>query len=128
MSDAPQSPQLSQAPQVSKDEQNWAMACHLSALAGFLVPFGNIVGPLVIWLIKRAEMPAVETNGKEAVNFQITVTIAIMACIPLMFILIGIPLMFVIGIGALILTIMAAVKVSNGELQYRYPFTIRLLK
>lgn len=128
MSDAPQSPQPSQAPQVSKDEQNWAMACHLSALAGFLVPFGNIVGPLVIWLIKRAEMPAVEENGKEAVNFQITVTIAIMVCIPLMFVLIGIPLMFVIGIGALILTIMAAVKVSNGELQYRYPFAIRLLK
>ena len=128
MSDAPQSPQSSQAPQVSKEEQNWAMACHLSALAGFLIPFGNIVGPLVIWLIKRAELPAVETNGKEAVNFQITVTIAIMVCIPLMFVLIGIPLMFVIGIGALILTIMAAVKVSNGDLQYRYPFTIRLLK
>ena len=131
MSDAPQSPQPSQSSQpaqVSKEEQNWAMGCHLSALAGFLIPFGNIVGPLIIWLIKRAEMPAVDTNGKEAINFQITVTIAIMACIPLMFILIGIPLMFIIGIGALIMTIMAAVKVSNGDLQYRYPFAIRLLK
>src|SRR5258705_68928 len=62
---------MSEAPQVSKDEQNWAMFCHLSALAGFLIPFGNIVGPVVVWLIKRAEMPLVEYHGKEAINFQI---------------------------------------------------------
>ena len=119
---------MSDAPQVSKDEQNWAMICHLSALAGFLVPFGNVVGPLIVWLIKRGEMPLVETHGKEALNFQITVAIAILICIPLVFILIGIPLMFAIGLGALVLTIMAAVKVSNGNLDYRYPFAIRLLK
>lgn len=119
---------VSNAPQVSKEEQNWAMLCHLSALAGFLIPFGNIVGPLVVWLIKRAEMPMVDRNGKEAVNFQITVSIAIAVCIPLMFVLIGIPLLFVVGIGALILTIMAAVKVSNGNFDYQYPLTIRLIK
>jgi uncharacterized Tic20 family protein len=116
------------APQVSKDEQNWAMGCHLAALSGFIIPFGNIVGPLVIWLIKRGEMPQVEEHGKESLNFQITVTIAVMLCIPLMFVLIGIPLLFLVGIGALILTIMAAVKVSNGDYSYRYPLTIRLLK
>jgi uncharacterized protein len=116
------------APQVSKDDQNWAMACHLSALAGFLVPFGNIAGPLLVWLLKRAEIPLVDAHGKEALNFQITVSIAIAVCIPLMFILIGIPLAILIGLGALILTIMAAVKVSNGELEYRYPFALRLLK
>lgn len=119
---------MSDAPQVSKEEQNWAMICHLSALAGFLIPFGNIVGPLIVWLIKRAEMPLVDSNGKEALNFQITVSIAIAVCIPLMFILIGIPLMIIIALGALILTIMAAVKISNGELEYRYPFALRLLK
>jgi uncharacterized Tic20 family protein len=119
---------MSDAPQVSKDEQNWAMICHLSALAGFLIPFGNIAGPLIVWLIKRAEMPLVDVHGKEALNFQITVSIAIAVCIPLMFVLIGIPLMVIIGLGALILTIMAAVKVSNGEFEYRYPFALRLLK
>jgi len=119
---------MSDAPQVSKDEQNWAMICHLSALAGYLIPFGNIAGPLIVWLIKRGEMPLVESNGKEALNFQITVLIAVAVCIPLMFILIGIPLMIIIGLGALILTIMAAVKVSNGEFEYRYPLTLRLLK
>lgn len=119
---------MSDAPQVSKEEQNWAMICHLSALAGFLIPFGNIVGPLIVWLIKRGEMPMVDRHGKEALNFQITVTIAIIICIPLMFILIGIPAMFAVGIGALVLTIMAAVKVSNGNFDYRYPLTIRLVK
>ena len=119
---------MSDAPQVSKEEQNWAMICHLSALAGFLIPFGNIFGPLIVWLMKRAEMPMVERHGKEALNFQITVMIAFAVCIPLMFVLIGIPLAIVVGIGALILTIMAAVKVSNGNFDHRYPLTIRLLK
>ena len=125
MSDAPQ---LNGTPQVSKDEQNWAMICHLSALAGFLIPFGNIVGPLIVWLIKRAEMPMVDVHGKEAVNFQITVSIAMVVCIVLMLVLIGFLLAFIVGLGALVLTVMAAVKVSNGDYSYRYPLTIRLLK
>jgi uncharacterized protein len=127
MSDEPQ-PQISNAPQVSKDEQNWAMICHLSALSGFLLPFGNLLGPLIVWLMKRAEFPLVDVHGKEALNFQITVTIAAAICIPLMFVLIGIPLMFAVGVGALILTIMAGVKVSNGEFDFKYPLTIRFLK
>ena len=120
MSDAPQA--------VSKEEQNWAMICHLSALFGFLIPFGNVIGPLVVWLIKRAEMPLVDTHGKEALNFQITVVIAMAISALLIFVLIGFVLMFIVGIGALVLTIMAAIKVSNGELNYRYPWAIRLLK
>jgi uncharacterized Tic20 family protein len=119
---------MSDAPQVSRDEQNWAMICHLSALAGFLIPFGNIVGPLLVWLIKRAELPMVERHGKEALNFQITVAIAALICVPLMFILIGFLLIFIVGLGALVLTIVAAVKVSNGDLDYQYPIAIRLLK
>ncbi|MCC6211207.1 MAG: DUF4870 domain-containing protein [Burkholderiales bacterium] len=119
---------MSDAPQVSKDEQNWAMFCHLAALIGFVVPFGNVIGPLVVWLIKRNEMPLVDTHGKEALNFQITVSIAFLICVPLMFVLIGIPLMVAVGLAALILTIMAAVKISNGNLDYQYPFAIRLLK
>ncbi len=120
--------QIPQALQVSKQEQNWAMLCHLSALAGFVFPFGNLIGPLVVWLLKRAEMPQVERHGKESLNFQITVTIAALLCIPLMFILIGFALIFVVGVGALVLTVLATVKVSNGEFEHRYPFTVRLLK
>lgn len=119
---------MSENPQVSKDEQNWAMFCHLAALSGFVIPFGNVIGPLILWLIKKDTMPLVDQHGKEAVNFQITVTIAMLISFVLMFVLIGIVLVFAVGIGALILTIMATVKVSNGEFDYRYPFALRLIK
>lgn len=127
MSENPQeTPQT--APQYSKDEQQWAMIAHLSALAGFVIPFGNVIGPLVVWLIKKDTMPLVDQHGKEALNFQITVMIAVFVCILLMLILIGIFLIFVVGLGALVLTIIAAVKVANGELDYKYPLTLRLIK
>ena len=119
---------MSENAQVSKDEQNWAMGCHLAALSGFVIPLGNIVGPLVVWLIKKDTMPMVNQHGKESLNFQITVLIAFMVCLVLTLVVIGVVLMFVVGIGALVLTIMAAVKVSNGQFDYKYPFTLRLVK
>ena len=119
---------MSENPQAAKEEQNWAMICHLAALSGFVIPLGNVLGPLVVWLIKKDTMPLVDRHGKEALNFQITVTIAMVISIVLMFVLIGILLIFVVGIGALVLTILAAVKVSNGELDYKYPFAFRLIK
>jgi uncharacterized Tic20 family protein len=111
-----------------KEAQNWAMACHLAALSGFIIPFGNVVGPLVVWLMKKDTMPLVDQHGKESLNFQITVAIAALICLPLMFILIGIPLLFVVAIGALVFTIIAGIKVANGELDYKYPFALRLIK
>jgi len=119
---------MSENPQVSKDEQNWAMFCHLAALSGFVIPLGNVLGPLIVWLIKKDTMPLVNQHGKEALNFQITVLIAFVVCIVLTLVLVGFLLMFVVGIGALVLTIMAAVKVSNGQFDYKYPFALRLIK
>lgn len=111
-----------------KDDTNtWAMFTHLSALCGFIgVPFGHVVGPLIIWLIKRDGNPTLDAHGKEALNFQISLTIyAIVSCI-LMLVLIGFVLIFVVVIAGLILTIVGAIKASKGEL-YRYPATIRFL-
>ena len=105
------------------------MFAHLSALVGFLIPFGSLLGPLIIWQIKKAEMPFVDDQGKESLNFQITVFIAVIAAIILMFITLGL-LFFVpmaVGIAALVLTIMAGIKANNGE-TYRYPWTLRLIK
>jgi len=56
----------------TKDDRTWAMLCHLSGLAGYVVPFGNIFGPLIIWLIKRDQSWFVDDQGKEALNFQIS--------------------------------------------------------
>lgn len=119
---------MNEVTQVSKEEQNWAMLCHLSALVGFLIPFGSMLGPLVVWLLKRAEMPLVDQHGKEALNFQINVTILALISWALMLLLVGFLLIAVVAIGALFFTIRAAIKVSNGELGYRYPYVIRFLK
>jgi len=122
---APEAP-VAGAP--SADEKTWAMIAHLSALAGYIIPMlGNVLGPLVVWLVKKDTMPFVEEQGKEALNFQITVFIAFMVCIPLCFIVIGIPLMFAVGIAALVFMVIAAIKAQNGE-HYRYPLTLRLVK
>lgn len=113
--------------EVPSDQRTFAMLCHIAALAGYVIPFGNIVGPLVMWLIKKAEMPFVDEQGKEALNFQITVSIALIVCIILMFVIIGIFLLPIVGIGSLVLMIIAAVKANGGE-HYRYPLTIRFIK
>jgi hypothetical protein len=121
------SPEVSGA-ELDNNSRMWGMFCHLSALSGYIgVPFGNILGPLVVWLIKKDEMPFVDYNGKEALNFNITVIIASLICIPLVFVLIGIFLLIALAIAALIFTIIAAIKTNNGE-YYRYPMTIRFIK
>jgi len=119
---------MSDVQQASKEEQNWAMYCHLSALSGFIIPFGSILGPLVIWLMKKDTMPIVDQHGKEALNFQITVMIALIVAGLSMFILIGFLLLPLVGLAALVLTIMATIKVSGGQLDYKYPFALRLIK
>jgi len=112
---------------LSKDERTWGMACHLGVFAGFIFPFGNIVVPLVIWLIKSEELPFVKDQGKEALNFQITAFIAFMVCALLMVVGIGFllagPLVIYVGIAVII----AAVKANEGVF-YRYPLAIRLIK
>jgi uncharacterized Tic20 family protein len=113
---------------VSKDVCNWAMLCHLSALVGLLGNgIGFLLGPLIVWLLKRDMHPFVDEQGKEAVNFQITMFIAFFVAAVLIFILIGIPLLIALGILDVVLPIVAAIKTSNGE-HYRYPFALRLIK
>ncbi len=111
----------------SAEERQWAMFAHLSTLVGLIIPFGSILGPLIIWQIKKAEMPFVDDQGKEAVNFQITILIAALVSALAMLILIGILMVFVVGIAWLVLSILAGIKANNGE-AYRYPFTLRLIK
>jgi uncharacterized protein len=112
---------------VSAEQRQWAMFAHLSALVGFVIPFGNVIGPLVIWLIKKDTMPLVDDQGKESLNFQITVTIAAIICMALIVVLIGIPLLLAVGLVALVLTIIAGIKANEG-VSYRYPFALRLIK
>ncbi len=111
----------------SEQERNWAMLCQLGGLLGLWFPLGNIVAPLLIWLWKAEEMPFLKIQGKEAINFQITVFLAVCLVSPLVFIGIGYPLLSLIGIINVIFVIVAAVKNKEGE-YYRYPASLRLIK
>jgi uncharacterized Tic20 family protein len=111
-----------------KQERLWSTLCHLTALTAFIgIPLGNIFGPLVIWLLKKNEIPVVDAHGKEALNFQISMTIYGIVAGLLAFVIIGIPLLVALAIADLILVIMASVKVNNGE-AFQYPVTIHFLK
>ena len=121
-----------------QEERQWAMFAHLSALAGGLLTsaiggWGFFLGPLVIWLVKKDTMPFVADQAKEALNFNITVSAIFLALLVLSLVTLGIgfivtlPIMLIVGIAALVLIIMAAIKANDG-IAYRYPFTIRLVK
>ena len=110
----------------SSDERTWGVVVHLSALSALFIPLGHLLGPLVIWLIKRGDMPMVDRHGKEALNFQITVTLASFLCGLLFLVGIGLVLLFVLLVADAVLVIMAAVKTSRGE-AFSYPFSLRLI-
>jgi uncharacterized Tic20 family protein len=132
------------------DVKAWAMWCHLSAFGGCVFPFGNVLGPLIIWLSKKDEIPEVNTNGKEALNFQITMSVLGIA-LYVAFAIVGV-LIAIVGQGNdgaavfaavlgileivvllaevavwLIFVISAGVQTANGH-TYRYPFSIRLIR
>ena len=116
------------------EEKQWAMFGHLSALLGlFTGGVGNIVGPLVIWLVKKDTMPFAGDQAKEALNFNITLLIIAVILVGITMVTFGIGAILTLPIGLLlcvawlILTIMAAVKANEG-VAYRYPFTLRLIK
>lgn len=111
----------------SPEERQWALFAHLSALIGYIIPFGSLLGPLIIWQIKKNEMPFVDDQGKEALNFQITVAIAAVACFILIFILIGIFLLWILAIADLVFIVLAAIAANNGQ-AYRYPVCLRFIK
>jgi uncharacterized Tic20 family protein len=111
-----------------KKAQTWGMLCHLTALSMFIgLPFGNLIGPLVIWLIKKNDYPLVDEQGKESLNFQLSMTIYSVIAGLLCFVFIGFLLLAVLVIVDLILVIKASVRTSNGQ-EYIYPYTIRFLK
>lgn len=123
-------------PPAENPEHNWGMFCHLSALVGFiwfpvsiyfLVPFGHILAPLTIWLLKRKQYPFVDEQGKEALNFQISMTIYALVSTLAAFVFIGFFLLMILAVADVVLVIIAAGKANEGK-TYRYPYTIRFLR
>jgi uncharacterized protein len=106
----------------SGSDKIWSMLSHLSALLGV-----GFILPLVVYLAMRHESEYVACNAREALNFHISVLIYTLCLIPLTLILIGIPLLICVGLAALVLAIIAAVKASQGTC-YRYPLTLRFVR
>lgn len=100
----------------------WAMLSHLSGLFGV-----GIILPIIVYLAMRQESDYVARNASAALNFHLSVLIYALCCIPLVFVIVGIPLLIMIGMGSIVLAIVAAVKASGGEC-YRYPLTIPFIK
>lgn len=120
-------PEAAPPPLPSREEQSWAIALHLSGFAGLILPsFGQIIAPLVIWLIKRPQSPLLDQVGKDVLNFQISYTIYTAVALALCWFCIGWVVLPVVGILWIVFMIIAAVKTSNGQ-SYAYPFTIRFL-
>ncbi len=108
--------------QPSGNDKIWSMLSHLSVFFGL-----GILLPLVVYLAMRRDSEYVAANAREALNFHISVYIYALCCVPLMFILIGIPLAIAVGLGSLVLAVIAAVKASDGQC-YHYPLTLRLVR
>lgn len=114
-------------PELSQEARQWAMLCHFSAFLGLVFPFGNLIGPLIVWQIKKDLHPFVDDQGKEALNFQITVAMAAVVCVVLMVVVIGFPLLALLSVAAVVLAVIAGIKANEG-LSYRYPFCWRLVR
>lgn len=127
--------------ETTRNERNIAALVHLSSVAGFLFPFGNLVAPLVIKLLKREGSNFIDANVKAAINFQISASIyGVVGLIPVfvltvitllvapgIFVLVGISLLAALVIIPMVVAIMAAIKARKGEM-FDYPLSIRFLK
>ena len=121
-----QEPQVP-VPAPSQEARQWAMFCHFAAFLGFVFPFGNLIGPLILWQIKKDVDPCVDAQGQEALNFQISVSIAFMISVLLMLVVVGFMLASLVTIAGIVLAIIAGIKANEGQ-AYRYPFSWRLIK
>jgi uncharacterized protein len=125
---APSSPPPASPSSISASEiRTWSVLCHASALLGlFFHFFGHLLGPLLVWLIKRGDAPEIDANGKESLNFQISMLIYDIIAGILCLVVIGIFILIALWILNTVFVIIASVKTSEGKI-YRYPFTIRFL-
>lgn len=112
--------------EVSSDDQTWGIITHAAAFVGFVIPLGNILGPLVVWAIKKDESRFVDENGKQVLNFQITWTIFLIVSGLTIFIVIGFLLLPLVALGWLILMIIGIIRASNDEV-YDFPLTLDLI-
>jgi uncharacterized Tic20 family protein len=110
-----------------RDTRAWAVALHLSQFAGYLVPFAGLVVPIVLWQVKKNDLPEIDEHGKVVVNWIISFIIYAIISGILVLVLIGIVLLIVLGILGIVFPIIGAIKANEGVV-WNYPMSIRFFK
>ncbi len=103
------------------------MLCHLSALVGFVIPLGSLLGPFLVWQLKKNDYPSVDAHGKQALNFQISCLIYAIVAAILIIAVIGFPLLIAVGLFDLVCVILATIKVNSGQ-AWKYPLSLTLIR
>src|SRR5436853_7585812 len=115
------------APATSSDIRTWCVLCHAAALLGLFFHFlGHLLGPLIVWLVKRGDSPEIDAHGKESINFQLSMLIYSVISGILCLVLIGFALLAILHVLNVVFVIIASIRASEGNF-YRYPLTIRFL-
>ena len=112
--------------ETDSDAKTWGMICHVASFAGYVIPFGNIVGPLIAWQIKKDELPGIDVHGKNAINWLISKLIYAVCCFLLTFIIVGVPLLIALMVVGVVFPIIAGVKANSGE-AWRYPLSFKFV-
>jgi uncharacterized protein len=118
---------MSMPEDMEKQTRTWAMILHLSQLASLIVPLAGLIAPIVIWQIKKTELPGIDVHGKIVVNWIISAVIYAVVSVLLIVVVIGFPLLIVVAIVGIVFPIIGGIKASNGEV-WKYPLTISFIK
>jgi uncharacterized protein len=114
---------------ISAEEQTrqWALFLHLSQLIGLFVPLAGLIAPILIWQIKKTELPGIDAHGKIVVNWMISEILYFVVCVILVFVIVGIPLLIALCVTAIVFPIVGGIKANNGEV-WKYPMSIKFFK
>lgn len=109
------------------ETRRWAFLLHLSVLAGFALPIAGLIIPIVIWQLKKPDLPGIDAHGINALNWIMSLILYSIIGVVLIFAIIGIPILTALGVVAIVFPIIAAIKANNGEV-WKYPLSISFLK
>lgn len=116
-------PMIASTSEIEKQARLWGMFLHLSLFAGYAIPLAGFIAPIVIWQIKKDELPGLDAHGKVVVNWIISHFLYLVVAAVLCLVLVGIPLLIVVSVASIAFPIIGAVKANQGEV-WRYPFSI----
>jgi uncharacterized protein len=106
-----------------QETRKWAFILHISVLAAFVLPLAGLIAPIVIWQLKKDELPGLDAHGKNAINWIISAAIYLVVSVPLVLVIIGIPMLIALGAAGIVFPIIAAIKANHGEV-WKYPLSI----